>query len=159
MIDRDELTATSPSLPSIRSNFCTHHSPSCLKLGLSIPVIVWSIQWIHLWIRILCSFLCSLPSPSIDSSLSFFLGLLPKPSIRGNSQLNQLLKRPPEDRHEVIMSEKSLQDLGFVDYFDNLTTEQQEKIMSSQVKYCEYWNPLNPNHFDMPHPDHLMLAY
>ena len=44
-----------------------------------------------------------------------------------------------DDKKDVITSEKKLQDLGFVDFLENLTVEQQGKIMNSPVNYFIPW--------------------
>ena len=44
-----------------------------------------------------------------------------------------------DDKKDVITSEKKPQDLGFVDFLENLTVEQQEKIMNSPVNYFIPW--------------------
>ena len=44
-----------------------------------------------------------------------------------------------EDKNDVIMSENKLQELGFVDFMENLTVEQQGKIMNSPMNYFIPW--------------------
>ena len=44
-----------------------------------------------------------------------------------------------EDKNDVIMSENKLQELGFVDFLENLTVEQQGKIMNSPINYFIPW--------------------
>ena len=78
-----------------------------------------------------------------------------------DSQLRQLSKKDPKDKQDVILAEKSLHDLGFVEFLENLTMEQQQKIASSTVKYFIAWRTnwnLNSNTtrcrlvFDASHP-------
>ena len=51
----------------------------------------------------------------------------------------RMLAKSPEDREVVIESEKSCQDLGFVDFLENLPLEDQEMILNSPVKYVIPW--------------------
>ena len=44
-----------------------------------------------------------------------------------------------DDKNDVIASEHKLQELGFVDFLENLTVEQQEKIMNSPINYFIPW--------------------
>ena len=44
-----------------------------------------------------------------------------------------------DDKKDVIMSENKLQDLGFVDFLQNLTVEQRGKIKNSPVNYFTPW--------------------
>ena len=44
-----------------------------------------------------------------------------------------------EDKNDVNMPENKLQELGFVDSLENLTVEQQEKIMNSPINYSIPW--------------------
>ena len=56
------------------------------------------------------------------------------------------LGRNEKDKNDVIAAEKKLHDLGYVDYLDNLTEIQQEKIRKSVIKYFIPWRPVwNPN--------------
>ena len=50
------------------------------------------------------------------------------------------VEKCPEDRNEVIQSERKLQDLGFVDFLTNLTPEQMKKICDSPVKHFVPWS-------------------
>ena len=43
------------------------------------------------------------------------------------------------DRNDVIQSERKLQELGFVDFVNNLTPEQRKKIADSPVKHFIPW--------------------
>ena len=45
----------------------------------------------------------------------------------------------PQDKLAVIQSEAKLQDLGFVDFVDNLPQEDKELILNSRVKYFIPW--------------------
>ena len=56
-----------------------------------------------------------------------------------DSQLRQLSRKDPKDKQDIISAEKGLHDLGYVEFLDNLTTEQQQKIASSAVKYFIPW--------------------
>jgi hypothetical protein len=49
------------------------------------------------------------------------------------------LNKSPEDKTSVIESEKKLQDLGFVDFLDNLCEEDQNNILQSAVRYFIPW--------------------
>ena len=53
-------------------------------------------------------------------------------------QLRQL-NRSPKDKQDVLDTQNKLQSLGFVDDFDNLTKEQQNKISSSPIRYFIPW--------------------
>ena len=44
--------------------------------------------------------------------------------------------------NDVIQFEKKLHDLGFVDFLDNLTEEQQSKVLDSEVQYYLPWRPV-----------------
>ena len=56
------------------------------------------------------------------------------------------LGRNEKDKNDVIAAEKKLHDLGYVDYLDNLTEIQQEKIRKAVIKYFIPWRPVwNPN--------------
>ena len=48
------------------------------------------------------------------------------------------LNNRPEDKSAALLSESKLQDLGFVDYFDNLPLEIQNEIRS-KVRYFIPW--------------------
>ena len=52
------------------------------------------------------------------------------------------LNSNPSNKGDVIETEQKLQDAGFVDYFDNLTDEQKEKISNSKVHYYIPWRPV-----------------
>ena len=62
------------------------------------------------------------------------------------AQLKKLSKRP-QDKMEVIKSEKTLQDLGFVTYVSDLNDDKRNLIMEGNVKYfiprCPVWKTLN----------------
>ena len=66
------------------------------------------------------------------------------------SQVNRLQSKP-EDRAAAIESEKKLQDLNFVGYFDDLSEEEKELVMSSMVKYFIPWRVVfNENSLSTP---------
>ena len=50
------------------------------------------------------------------------------------------LARSSKDREEAIASEAKLQELGFVDWLENLTEEEQNLILNSVVKYFMPWH-------------------
>ena len=54
------------------------------------------------------------------------------------SQVRNLNKKP-EDKASAIAFEGKLQELGFVDYFENLTPEQQDKILNAPTHYFIPW--------------------
>ena len=54
------------------------------------------------------------------------------------SQVRKLAKSA-EDKKQVIESEDKLQQLGFVDYFDNLSDEEKEMVLSSPVQNFIPW--------------------
>ena len=61
------------------------------------------------------------------------------------------LNMNPKDKQDVIMSEKKLHDLGFVDSCDRLTKEQQNKINASPVMYFIPWRAVwNTNSISTP---------
>ena len=61
------------------------------------------------------------------------------------------LSMSPEDKMEIIMSEQKLHDMGFVDFLDNLTSEQQEKIKGSTVSHFIPWRAVwNNNSVSTP---------
>ena len=49
------------------------------------------------------------------------------------------LNKNIKDKEDVIKAEKNLHDLGFVDYVENLTNEEQKKIFSRQLLYILPW--------------------
>ena len=49
------------------------------------------------------------------------------------------LKKNPEDKIQVLNSEKKLQELGFVDFVNNLSKEERIMIESSCHKYFIPW--------------------
>ena len=66
------------------------------------------------------------------------------------SQIKRLQTKP-EDRAAAIESEKKLQDLNFVDYFENLGDEEKELIKSSAVRYFIPWRIVfNENSLSTP---------
>ena len=57
----------------------------------------------------------------------------------------------PKDKEDVILAEKKLSDLGFVDYVNNLTDDQRKKIFSSKVQYFIPWRAVwNKNSLTTP---------
>ena len=54
------------------------------------------------------------------------------------SQVRNLTKKP-EDKASAIAFEEKLQELGFVDYFENLTPDQQDKILNAPTRYFIPW--------------------
>ena len=67
--------------------------------------------------------------------------LAPNKNIAQRIYFGQIkkLNKNQKDKQDVIMVEKKLQDLGFVDFVDNLTIEQQNKIYSSKLLYYMPW--------------------
>ena len=55
-----------------------------------------------------------------------------------NAQLKKLSMNQ-DNKRDVIMSERKLQELGYVDFLENLTAEQQTKIQLSAIKYFLPW--------------------
>ena len=51
----------------------------------------------------------------------------------------RMLSTRPDDRLAVIESERKLQELGFVDYVDNLNDEEKALIMENDVRYFIPW--------------------
>ena len=49
------------------------------------------------------------------------------------------LDKNPKDRQDVIESERKMQELGFVDWIDNLTDDQRKKIFDSALQYFIPW--------------------
>ena len=69
-----------------------------------------------------------------------------KPSNKANvlkiyKSVLRSLDKSPSSKKDVIAAEQKLQDAGFVDYLDNLSDEQQQKILTSPVKYFLVWRP------------------
>ena len=65
------------------------------------------------------------------------------------SQVKALNKRP-DDKKAAILSESKLQDLGFVDYLENLPDEARDFI-EKNVKYFIPWRIVfNPNSVSTP---------
>ena len=54
------------------------------------------------------------------------------------SQINKL-QQCPSDKSDVINAEKKLQQMGFVDFVDNLPSNQKSMIMSSEVNHFIPW--------------------
>ena len=52
------------------------------------------------------------------------------------------LNKNPSDMNDVIQFEKKLHDLAFVDFLENLTEEQQGKVLDSEVQYYLPWRPV-----------------
>ena len=66
-------------------------------------------------------------APNVSDALKVYKGQVRK------------LNAQPEDMLSVIESEAKLQELGFVDYLSNLGSEEQEMIMSADVRYFIPW--------------------
>ena len=49
------------------------------------------------------------------------------------------LKNKPKDKSDVLKAEKKLQDLGFVDYFENLSEKEKQMIESSPLLHFLPW--------------------
>ena len=61
------------------------------------------------------------------------------------------LKNNPKDKADVIKAEKKLQDLGFVDFIENLTTEEQQVIFSNPILHFLPWRVVwNSNSLSTP---------
>ena len=57
----------------------------------------------------------------------------------------------PKDKDDVILAEKKLSDLGFVDYIKNLTEEQRKRIFDSALQYFIPWRAVwNSNSLTTP---------
>ena len=79
--------------------------------------------------------------------------LAPNKNIAQRIYFGQIkkLNKNQKDKQDVIMAEKKLQDLGFVDFVDNLTIEQQNKIYSSKLLYYMPWRAVwNNNSISTP---------
>ena len=84
------------------------------------------------------------PDPRIDSQSQEKLALK---IFQG--QVKGLINKP-EERSAAILSESKLQDLGYVDFFDNLSQEIKDHIMSN-VRYFLPWRIVfNPNSKSTP---------
>ena len=67
-----------------------------------------------------------------------------------DSQVRKLGKNP-KDKDDVIASEHKLQTMGFVDFFDHLSTTQQEKINKSNIQHFIPWRAVwNTNSLSTP---------
>ena len=55
-----------------------------------------------------------------------------------NSQVRRL-EKSPKDLRDIIVAERKLENLGFVEYLDNLDEKDQMIIMNSMVKYFIPW--------------------
>ena len=55
-----------------------------------------------------------------------------------NAQVRKLSKSE-KDRNDTLSSEQKLQDLGYVDWLENLSNEDQNMILSSPVRYAIPW--------------------
>ena len=65
--------------------------------------------------------------------------------------VTKILKNNPKDKADVIKAEKKLQDLGFVDFIENLTTEEQQVIFSSPILHFLPWRVVwNTNSLSTP---------
>ena len=79
------------------------------------------------------------------------------------SQVRKLGKSP-EDMDQVIQTEKKLQDLGFVQFVDDLNIKDRDMIHESQVIYFIPWRAVwNENSLStpcrlMPHRQQRMAA-
>ena len=61
------------------------------------------------------------------------------------------LNRKPEDKESALLFEAKLQDLGFVDYVHNLTSEQQDRILNASSRYVIPWRGVwNENSVSTP---------
>ena len=88
--------------------------------------------------------------PFIEDPLQKLLPNKHKALAVYKSQLRKL-EKSPIDKNDVIKSEKKLQDLGFVDFIDDLTVEQQQKIECSKIQYYIPWRPVwNQNSLSTP---------
>ena len=66
------------------------------------------------------------------------------------NQVTNLNKRK-KDKEDVLKAEKKLQDLGFVEYVENLTIEEQNKLFSSTLLYFLPWRAVwNGNSVSTP---------
>ena len=67
-----------------------------------------------------------------------------------HQQLNKLDKEP-SDKADVIASEKKLQSMGFVDYVENLSTNQQQMLSNSKIINFIPWRAVwKPNSISTP---------
>ena len=63
----------------------------------------------------------------------------------------RMLARKPDDRRAVIESEGKLQELGYVDYLNNLPKEDQEIILNGKTRYYIPWRTVwNENSLSTP---------
>ena len=60
------------------------------------------------------------------------------------------LSKSEKDRNDTIESEKKLQDLGYVDWLENLDINDQDMIMNSPVKYFIPWRVVWSNSVSTP---------
>ena len=61
------------------------------------------------------------------------------------------LNKNIKDKEDVIKAEKKLHDLGFVDYVENVTNEEQKKKFSSRLLYILPWRAVwNTNSISTP---------
>ena len=63
-------------------------------------------------------------------------------AVKINDAQVRKLNKNPSDMNDVIQFEKKLHDLGFVDFLENLTEEQQSKVLDSEVQYYLPWRPV-----------------
>ena len=60
------------------------------------------------------------------------------------------LAKSPSNRHDALASEAKLQELGFVDYLENLPVEDRELVLNSGVKYFMPWHAVRSHSISTP---------
>ena len=70
--------------------------------------------------------------------------LAPNESIAQKVFRSQLIKlnAKPEDKKSVLESENKLQEMGYVEYVDNLDPDVRDSIVNAEVKYFIPWRPV-----------------
>ena len=63
-------------------------------------------------------------------------------ALRVYNQQIKKLDKSAKDKFDVIQSVTTLQNLGFVDFFSNLSNEEQEMLNESEMKYYIPWRVL-----------------
>ena len=79
--------------------------------------------------------------------------LAPNENIARKIYFGQIkkLNMSSSDKEDVIQAERKLQNLGFVDFIDDLTIEQRDKICSSPLMYFIPWRAVwNKNSISTP---------
>ena len=78
-------------------------------------------------------------APNLNEALKVYKGQVRK------------LNAQPDDMLSVLESERKMQDLGFVDYLSNLSSDEQDMIMNAEVRYFIPWRAVyNENSVTTP---------